>query len=308
MFKKEKPDDFITTACSIDLGSNSALILIGREANGQIEVVYEDMRTTRLGEGVSETGKISIKAINRAIDTISTFKEAIKEHSVTEIHCIGTSALRCAENRKQVIDEIEKKTGISVEVIDEEEEARLSFISATHSLNIEGRCIVLDVGSYSSQLSWGAGTEIEGTLSLPIGCLILRETFTDEEAGYDTYAIESAIKGGIEDSGMKERADTLVLVGGSAVAGASLLLGLSEYNRRIIHGISVGLDEMEDMAVSLALMSEDAIRQRMAFEPERADIIVPGLIVITRFMRVLDYNIARVSWWGLTYGMLVEIL
>ncbi|MGQ9705753.1 MAG: Ppx/GppA phosphatase family protein [bacterium] len=295
-------------ASAIDIGSNTALILIGRRIGELIDIMYENIRTTRLGEGVKKTGEISDVAIVRMLNVMTIYKKVLDDNRVSSIRCVGTSALRKAKNNQILIDEVYSKTGIRVEVIDEGEEARLSFISAKSSLNIKGACTVLDVGSYSSQVSWGENSKIENRISLPIGCLIMKETMVRESGGYDVESVEDIIADNIKKVEYDKKDCELVLVGGSAVAGATLLLGLEKYERRIIHGISVGYQDIKELVVSLALMSEDEIRRRMAFEPERADIIVPGLIIITRFMKTLGFDKARVCWWGLTYGILNELL
>jgi len=295
-------------ASAIDLGSNTALILIGKKVGEIIDTIYEDIRTTRLGEGVIETGMISEVSLQRILDVMIEYKRAMDDNRVTAIRCVGTSALRKAKNSQIVIDEVYNKTGIMVEVIDENEEARLSFLSVVSSLDITGSLTVLDVGAYSSQVSWGKDGQIKSVFSVPIGCLVVKEVMVKKGSGYDIKRIEGIIADGINKAGYKNIDGELIIVGGSAVAGATLLLGLDKYERRLIHGISVGLEDIEEMAVALALMSEDAIKNKMTFEPERADIIVPGLIIITRFMKFLGYDKGRICWWGLTYGILSEML
>ena len=303
----EKGNKSKLIACAIDLGSNTALILIGRRSDGLVDIIYEDIKTTRLGEGVMETGEISKVAIERVFDVLAEYRRAIDDNRVRAIWCVGTSALRRAKNSQITIDEIYGKTGIRVEVIGEDEEARLSFLSVASSLDITGSFTVLDVGAYSSQVSWGASSHIEGSISIPVGCLMLKESMVKKGGGYDIERIEGIIADGIKKAGYNKIEGELVLVGGSAVAGATLLLGLKKYERRLIHGISVGAQEIEEMAVSLAMMSQDEVKRIMAFEPERADIIVTGLIIITRFMKALGFDRARVCWWGLTYSILTEI-
>jgi len=166
------------TELIIDVGTNSILALIVKAGDGELSVISDNKVTTRLGEGLQNSGLLSKEAMKRTVSAISGILNRSKFDSVT---IIGTEAVRKAENKTEFINLIKSECDLDLTVISGETEAALSYFGAFYNLDIDkGDILLVDMGGGSTELIFGSGDRITDILSAPIGAMILKDaTGTD---------------------------------------------------------------------------------------------------------------------------------
>ena len=188
---KFRPDlkDAARVYAALDLGTNNCRLLVARptqeptphNANG-IKVIDSFSRIVRLGEDVSATGKLSDTAMDRTLEALRHCKNKLDRHHVTHARFVATEACRQALNAKDFLNRVENETGIAIDIITNEEEARLAFLGCAALLKPEPqRAIVFDIGGGSTEFMWvelhGNDYRIIDWLSLPSGVLNLTERY-----------------------------------------------------------------------------------------------------------------------------------
>ena len=146
---------------AIDIGSNTTRLLVAEPQEGQLRKVMEQRAYTRIGKAASKNGKISKEKVDEVAEVVTTQVRLAEELGAEVIKTVATAAIREAKNRDKVVKAIEEAAGVSVEVLDADEEGRLAFIGATKSLGhpVEGTVAVVDVGGGSSEVIYGTIAE-----------------------------------------------------------------------------------------------------------------------------------------------------
>ncbi|MGO4835630.1 hypothetical protein AB4144_25620, partial [Rhizobiaceae sp. 2RAB30] len=155
----------------IDAGTNSIKFHIGeRNQDGTWKMIADRAELTRLGEGLADTGKISDPALDRTADAIAGMAAEATRMGVRAIAAVGTAGLRIASNSADIISDIRRRTGVQIEVVSGDEEARLAYLATTAALGpISGTTVVFDTGGGSSQFTFGHAGEIDEQFSVNVG-------------------------------------------------------------------------------------------------------------------------------------------
>ncbi len=164
---------------AIDIGSNSLLLYIaGKDTEGNFNSILDLSEITRLGEGLHKTGFLNPGSIITSVKVISEFIEIAKQNNVDGIAAVGTMAIRTARNSSEFISEVKNKTGLDIEVISGDEEARLSFIGAGQGLEIkEKEILIFDTGGGSTEFILGKGDMIIDKISINVGAIRITEDY-----------------------------------------------------------------------------------------------------------------------------------
>jgi len=283
---------------AIDIGTNSCRLLIADVEAGRYEVIRRELNSTRLGQGVDANKKLAPEAIERTIICLREFIGIISELGVECCRAVATSAVREAANRHEFIDRIYRECGLTVDVIDGEEEAVLSYRGVECGLRLESPPLVVDLGGGSCEFILQAG-EDRLAISLPLGAV--RAT----EAGYGPDDIQ-AILSPLLSFRKKYREYPMVFVGGTATTLVAIKLALPEYDSRLVHGQALSFEEIEDvyqLLISLPL----SIRKRLpGLQPERADIILAGALIVLEIMKFLDRSRITVSETDILDGIIMK--
>jgi hypothetical protein len=162
---------------TIDIGTNTILMLVADISPGGIlSTIRDEHSIPRLGEGVDATHLISQTALKRAVEQLRRYRLIAQDENAEMVVACGTSALRDAKNRDDVIDLMGKKTGIRVEVLSGEQEAELTYLGAVSDyLQGDEPLAVLDIGGGSTELTFGNGKTITHRRSLDVGSVRLTE-------------------------------------------------------------------------------------------------------------------------------------
>jgi exopolyphosphatase/guanosine-5'-triphosphate,3'-diphosphate pyrophosphatase len=213
---------------SIDIGTNTILLLIAEVEGKKIKPLFEMETVARLGEGVHESGILTKGAMNRSIETLSQYLRRCQAMKVQKIFAAGTSALREAKNSAEFLRWVQETLNLTVEVISGEEEARLSFLAVAKDLG-EGDepILVVDVGGGSTEFILGRGNQISQWISLPLGSVRFTEQFlhSDPVREEEWKTMEKKIRELLVNIPHSQESSSMVAVGGTATTLASVEQG-----------------------------------------------------------------------------------
>jgi exopolyphosphatase/guanosine-5'-triphosphate,3'-diphosphate pyrophosphatase len=308
---------------ALDCGTNSTRLLI---VDGRGGVLDRQMRTTRLGEAVDATHKLSADAIGRTVAVLQDYRQRMDRHGVVRARLVATSAARDAVNADEFFAAAEAATGVRPELLSGIEEGRLSFSGATASLPAAVRgtrpVLVVDIGGGSTELVVGVPPTPGGSVassdvaavSLEIGCVRLTERFFhhDPPLGDELAAARAAVNTEVE----RARSELPALDGGGILIGlagtvstlAALNLELPGYERARIHHAILSRDEVDVWLARLARENRLARLARPGMVEGRADVIVGGVLVLAAVMAGFECGECLVSEDDILDGIVADLL
>jgi exopolyphosphatase / guanosine-5'-triphosphate,3'-diphosphate pyrophosphatase len=278
---------------AIDCGTNSTRLLVVDPAGTSL---VRDMRVTRLGQGVDETRKLDLDAIERTVAVLTAFRRTMDDSGVVGGRLVATSAVRDADNGDDFLAAAEEAVGLEAELLSGQEEGRLAYAGATVGLSPSPAIdVVVDIGGGSTELAVGAGVDVDA-VSLDVGCVRLTERYlrhdppTPAEADAAMRAIEANL--GEAASVLPRLADfgpggRLIGLAGTVSTLAALDQGLDHYDRARIHH-SVLTREAVDRWCAVLIGEPAAARgTRSTTMAGRQDVIVGGALVLRQVMAML---------------------
>ncbi|MFM2047308.1 MAG: hypothetical protein RL383_1385, partial [Actinomycetota bacterium] len=191
----------MTVEAFIDVGTNSTNLLVTDGGSG----ITRRIAVTRLGEGLHSSGLLSPAAIERTVSVIAQHTDTARTLGANTVTVVGTAACRRAHNTSELVAAVHDATGLVLEVISPEEEARLSFIGAVRGLpglDTEGDVMVVDIGGGSTEISIGADIP-RTSFSIPIGAVTATESdlTTDPPRPEDLTNVIGAVQDELEEIG-----------------------------------------------------------------------------------------------------------
>jgi exopolyphosphatase/guanosine-5'-triphosphate,3'-diphosphate pyrophosphatase len=278
---------------TIDIGTNTTLLLVGRAApGGEVEVIAERAEITRLGRGIGTTGVLGSAGIGATLDVLREYARIAREHGAT-ITAIGTEGLRRAKNARDFLDPAREILARDVEVIDGEREAALTFRAVVESFPAEtgeGSVTVIDIGGGSTEIIVAERGQVRMRTSLPIGSVRLTERHVhsdparDEELAAARGEIAAALAPVTE---LSSTAHThLVGVAGTVTSLAAMAQQLASYDPARVHGFHL----------TRAALDAEIARLSKSTQPQREQLAgVDAILVSDRGIR-----------WGLLYELLAQ--
>lgn len=298
---------------TLDIGTNSVLLLIAESGSTGPIPLLERATITRLGEGVDRTRTLAPAARERTLACIRDYAEDIRRFGVTRAAAVGTSALRDADGGREFAAELAGVLGFAPQVIAGEREAALTFRGALSGLDVDGDVTVFDVGGGSTELVHGlalpAGTSVFDAVSLDIGSVRLfeRHVRADPASAEEMERVRGDIVAALA-SAPPARRGTLVGVAGTVTTLAALALGLDEYDAGRVHGTRLSLETARDLAHSLASLTVAERRALRGLDPRRADVIVAGAAIVLAVLERSGASELIVSDRGVRFGLAEELL
>jgi exopolyphosphatase/guanosine-5'-triphosphate,3'-diphosphate pyrophosphatase len=166
------------TFAAIDIGSNSCRLKIAKVVAHRLKTLHEDREVTRLGSSVFDTGLISPEAMALTLKALKRFQRAVQEHGADQIRVVATSAMRDARNAQAFTTWAKAETGWNIEIISGLEEARLIHRGVmTSEPGTQGKCVLIDVGGGSCEITFSDRGRIKETISLPLGAVRITQEF-----------------------------------------------------------------------------------------------------------------------------------
>jgi exopolyphosphatase / guanosine-5'-triphosphate,3'-diphosphate pyrophosphatase len=281
----------VTRVAAFDCGTNSLRMLIADldpETRRSREIVRE-MRIVRLGEGVDRTGRISDVALHRVLGALDEFAALAAKHEVQAVRFCATSAARDAENVDDLVAGVDSRLGVRAQILDGDEEARLSFAGAIDSLraSLPTPYLVIDIGGGSTELILGE-QEVQAAQSLDIGSVRLTERHlrddppSKEQIAAAVADIDTALDGSTVDPA---DAGAVIGVAGTVTTIAAGALSLTSYDRQVIHHSVIDKASVQGTVASLLAMTVEQRRAKGYMHPGRADVIGGGGLILDRVLR-----------------------
>ena len=294
----------------IDVGTNSIKFHVAeRSAGGAWRTLADRAEVTRLGEGLDDTRRIGDAALERAATAIAGMVAEARRHAVLAIVAVGTAGLRIAENAGHVVDEIEARTGIRIEVIPGDEEARLAFVAARSGLGlVTGSLVVFDTGGGSSQFTFGRDSEVLERFSVDVGAVRYTERFGLDKAVSSEVLRDAlaAISRDLSRLDGRTAPDALAAMGGATTNMAAVRHGLARYDPDLVQGTVLDRGEIDRQIELYRSMGADARRGIVGLQPKRAEVILAGACIIRTVMEKLGKTTLTVSDRGLRHGVMAE--
>ena len=294
----------------IDVGSNSGRVVVLRLFGAHIEILADARASLRLAAEL-KGGRLRPAAIARTVAAMQDFRAIAEGAGAAQIVAVATSAVRESSNAQELLDVIEQETGIEVEVIEGEQEARYSFLGAVHGLPIEHGTLV-DIGGGSLEVTTFRARRMIDSHTLPLGALRLSQRFFDEDppAPNEMRALRDHVVEAVRDSGIEALSSDEGLIGTGGTIRNLAKMDRRERNYPIprVHGYELHktrIDALTDLVASRPL----AKRRRLhGLNVDRADSIVAGALVLKTVMRELEAEELTVSGQGLREGIAYDRL
>jgi exopolyphosphatase/guanosine-5'-triphosphate,3'-diphosphate pyrophosphatase len=301
----------VKRVASIDIGTNTILLLIAEVGEGEINPLFEMETVVRLGENLQKTGVISSQAMDRGLQTLTQYLKQCQVWEVQNLFAVGTSALREAKNSEVFLRLAKEKLNLSIEVISGEEEAQLSFLAVAKDLQEQDKSIlVVDVGGGSTEFILGRGDQISRWISLPLGSVRFTEEFlhSDPVQEEEWNRMETKIRESLVDIPYSREPLTMVAVGGTATTLASVEQGLEDFIAERIHHFVL---EKEALKNQLPLFRSKTFEERKKIPGlpiARADVILAGAAILYLTMEEVKCPSVLISCHGVRYGLIYKML
>ena len=321
---------------ALDLGTNNCRLLVARPSRRGFLVVDAFSRIIRLGEGVSKSGRLSETAMQRTIDALRVCARKMQRRGVRRSRLIATQACRVAENADEFIDRAHNQTGLEIEIINQETEARLA-VSGCASLLEAGStgALVFDIGGGSSELIWldlrgqnklrrntlkdrlAAQASISCWTSLPVGVVTIAEKYGGHDVTPDIFEemvayVMDLLADFERENNIAEQlcSGNAYLLGtsGTVTTLAGIYLGLPYYDRNKVDGCWLKVEDVRDVSRVLVHMNYEKRAAQPCIGAERADLVLGGCAILEAMMRMWPCHRLRVADRGLREGILATLM
>lgn len=297
---------------TIDLGTNTAMLLIAEWDGERFTTLRDHFEITRLGKGVAARGALDPEVKARALETLRRFAALIREHQAQGVACIGTAALRDAQDGAEFRANAAEILGAPVEIISGDEEARLVARSVQGAFPSSSRRIAFDVGGGSTEIVLLEGAQSVSRRSYPIGSVKLFERVirndppTSAEMEEMARVSDEVFAELPFDLPVLERPEQLIGIAGTATTLCAVVKGVEPYDPQQIHGAVLTFEEVKASLSRIAAMTFQERLSVPGLIPGRADVVLAGASVFLAVMRRLGARSMTVSDHGIRHGLFWE--
>lgn len=289
----------MTVFGAIDVGTNSMRLLIGQiVGTGQLMPIKTSLITTRLGDKMWETPKLTDQAVDRALAAFGQFQNMLQQYCVDHVKIVATSAVRESANKDDFVKKVHDTTGLTVEVISGEEEAWLGYIGVKWGTSVPDAAVIVDIGGGSTEIIYTKDQAVVAK-SIPIGAVGLTGNPLDRKKLHKKFAP-------IIDELKQQLADnyTLIGIGGTVTTCVAIKERLTVYEPKLVHQYVLQLVEIKEIRNMLANLDIIARKKVAGLMPERADIIVAGVDILITLMEALGKETIQISEADILYGII----
>jgi exopolyphosphatase/guanosine-5'-triphosphate,3'-diphosphate pyrophosphatase len=294
----------------IDLGSNTNRLIVMNTIPGFVYFLEDEVReVVRLRQGMTARG-LSDEAMNRGFSTLRLYKDFCQQTNVNKILAVATSAVREAANGSDFLLKVKKEIGLDFQVLDGEKEAYYDTLGALNEVQLtEGT--VLDIGGGSIQLSDVQKRRFEKGASLTLGALALTEDFVRHDPITDAefQAIEQEISKQLATIPWlrEKQGQTLVGLGGTIRNLAMIEAKRQNYPLFTLHGFTLSKESVTNSIDEFRTLPLEERKNIPGLNDDRADIILPGAMVLKLVMETLEIDELQLSINGLREGVFLEL-
>jgi len=334
-----KPDPADLYA-ALDLGTNSCRMLIAQPKGSQFHVVDSFSKSVQLGAGLESTGKLSRNSMARTVGALKICQKKLRHHEVKRMRLVATEACRRATNSAEFLKLVTRETGLELEIIKTEEEARFAVISCAPlvSVNTE-QLLVVDIGGGSTELVWidlsrvpkvdrpraimrlhtgfdskdseFPAAKVVDWISVPLGVATLRDQFNDVDDDGARFALMSwffeenlAEFTPYIDADQVRAGFQIVGTSGTVTTVAASHLGLKRYDRNKVDGLRMTSDQIDHVIQSYLHMGPEGRRTDPRIGKDRHALIMSGAAILQALLRVWPTDRLSVADRGLREGLL----
>ncbi len=314
---------------AIDLGTNNCRLLIARPVAGGFRVVDAFSRIVRLGEGVAGSRRLSEAAMARAIEALRVCAAKVRRRPGCELRAVATAACRQALNRDAFLARVHRETGLQLEVIDPQEEARLALGGCAPLLDPQvPNGLIFDIGGGSTELCWltmraagngdgPGGPDLVAWHSMPVGVANLAERFAgapDTPETFEAMVAETAeaLRTFAGDRAVArafaDRPVQMVGASGTVTTLAGVAKELPRYDRRQVDGCVLPAETVRATSRRIVEMSPAARLDHPCIGPQRADLVIAGCAILEAICRAWPVDRLTVADRGLREGILYHLM
>ena len=320
---------------ALDLGTNNCRLLLARPSRRGFRVVDAFSRIIRLGEGLSQTGRLSDQAMDRTMEALKICASKLYRHRTVRTRMVATQACRVAANGQSFITRVKDSFGLDIDVLTPEIEARLAVAGCATLIDPNADFVlVFDIGGGSTEIIWldmrrlgsrrdvltgrsDVNDAIVAWKSLPVGVVTLAEHFDGRNVTPESFAamvdtvtrllapFEAAHRFREHLAGQSVH---LLGTSGTVTTIAGVLLGLERYDRKRVDGIWLNVPEIDDVTSRLLGQSYEDRVLEPCIGRERADLVLAGCAILDAILKLWPADRLRVADRGLREGILMRLM
>ncbi len=323
-----RDDRDLPVFAALDLGTNNCRLLVAVPTRpGQFRVIDAFSRIVRLGEGLTASGRLGDAAMDRAVDALKVCADKLASRHIARSRLIATEACRAAANGAAFLDRVRAETGLALEIIDRETEARLAVSGCGSLVEADTHGVVLfDIGGGSSEValidvsgrrSARLAEHIVAWTSLPVGVVSLAERFGGREVTRQSFGamvdyVAELLVGFEARHSLSHLASGarfhLLGTSGTVTTLAGVHLGLDRYDRRRVDGLWMSGRNVDAMIERLLSWDFSARVANPCIGADRADLVLGGCAILEAIRAVWPSERLRVADRGLREGILSELM
>ena len=323
---------------ALDLGTNSCRMLIAQPQGSQFLIVDSFSKSVQLGVGLEASGRLGRASMIRTIQALRICEKKIEKHGVTRMRLVATEACRRARNARDFIRQVRRETGLSLEIITPEEEARLAVISCAPLVNPSTeQLLVVDIGGGSTELVWidlgavppadraraimrlhmgfdaqgeGAVARVVDWISVPLGVATLKDQFGDVDDDAARFALmswffeENLASFSPYNSENPREGFQIIGTSGTVTTVAASFLNLKRYDRTKVDGLQMTSDQIDLVIREYLALGPEGRRMDPRIGRDRHALIMSGAAILQALMRIWPTDRLSVADRGLREGLL----
>jgi exopolyphosphatase/guanosine-5'-triphosphate,3'-diphosphate pyrophosphatase len=312
-------------------------MLIAQPKGSQFTVVDSFSKTVQLGVGLEASGRLSRASMGRTVQALRICQKKLERHNVRRMRLVATEACRRAENARDFMRQVRRETGLSLEIISPEEEARLAVISCAPLVSpTTEQLLVVDIGGGSTELVWidlsdvppaeraraimglhtgfnaqpAGGARVVDWISVPLGVATLRDQFGDVEDDAPRFALmswffeEQLASFSPYNAQQKREGFQIIGTSGTVTTVAASYLGLRRYDRTKVDGLQMTSDQIDYVIRDYLSLGPEGRRTDPRIGRDRHALIMSGAAILQALMRIWPTDRLSVADRGLREGLL----
>ncbi len=295
---------------SIDIGTNTILLLIAKVDNNEIIPLLNEYRMPRIGSGVNKTGIISESKIEQLCSVLNEYKNICNQFKCVSILPFATQAIRMAKNQQEIINKVFNETGLQINVISGENEAKLSFMGAIPN-DDNHEFVLIDIGGGSTEVIHGNTTSIKFCNSYKFGAVTLTEKYltTVPYSEKEILNLTNFVKNNFPFLKKIKNNTQVIAVAGTPTSLSCMQQKITDYSDEIVENKQLKLNEINKLVQELSLLTPSQAKEKYGNVLNgREDIILTGAIILKEFLMLVEADKVIVSSKGLRYGIIRDYL
>ncbi len=297
---------------SIDIGTNTVILLIAEVHGRNIIPLYNEQRIPRIGKGLIPGKPIGIEKRRILMEILSDYKKKIDEFHCVKNIVVATNAFRISKNGNKIAQEIREKFNMDVRIVPGEVEAMLSFMGAVSGHDNKKKFLVIDIGGGSTELIFGDGNQIYFKKSFHVGVVSLTEKYLkhDPPAPDEIEKLRAGLHNSLSEiSKEKFTPEAAIAIAGTPTTLACIQKGLSEFDEEAIEGSFLKLSDLEKLITELSVLKKNKILSLYeSVVKGREDVLLAGTIILFEIMNLTKLDKVMVSTKGIRYGAVMEYI